>query len=81
MLDYVWLLKLIYRDVSGGPVVKNLPSNAGDVGLIPGLGISIQHASEQQSLWATNTELVHHNEDPVQWKINKQLKKKLPITI
>ena len=22
----------------GGPVVKNLPANAGDMGLIPGLG-------------------------------------------
>ena len=74
MLGYVWLLKLIYRDFSGGPVVKmvkNPLSNAGDVGLIPGLRINIQHASEQQSPWATNTELVHHNEDPGQPKIKK----------
>ena len=76
MLGYVWLFKLIYRDFSGGPVGKNPPSNAGDVGLIPGLGINIQHASEQQSPWATNTELVHHNEGLVQPKINKQLKNK-----
>ena len=26
--------------VPGGPVVKNLPANAGDVGSIPGLGRS-----------------------------------------
>lgn len=25
-------------DFSGGPVVKNSPANAGDTGLIPGLG-------------------------------------------
>ena len=28
------------RDFSGVPVVKNLPANAGDMGLIPGLGRS-----------------------------------------
>ena len=26
------------RDLPGGPVVKNPPANAGDMGLIPGLG-------------------------------------------
>ena len=26
------------RDIPRGPVVKNLPGNAGDKGLIPGLG-------------------------------------------
>ena len=31
------------RDFPGGPVVKNLPSNAGDVGLIPGQGTKIPH--------------------------------------
>ena len=31
----------------GGPVVKNLLSNAGDVGLIPGQGIKIPHAVGQ----------------------------------
>jgi len=25
-------------DLSGGPVVKNLPANAGDMGSMPGLG-------------------------------------------
>ena len=28
----------IYRDFPGGAVVKNLPANAGDMGLIPGPG-------------------------------------------
>ena len=32
-----WILSL-YADFSGGLVVKNPPSNAGNVGLIPGLG-------------------------------------------
>ena len=36
------------RDFSGGPVVKNPPANAGEVGLIPGLG-RFPHTSEQQS--------------------------------
>ena len=30
-------------DFSGGPVVKNLPCNAGDMGSIPGWGIKILH--------------------------------------
>ena len=28
------------EDFPGGPAVRNLPANAGDVGLIPGLGRS-----------------------------------------
>ena len=39
-----------YRDFPG-PVVKNLPSNAGDMGLIPGLGTKISHAVGQPSPW------------------------------
>ena len=35
------LLKIIrLRDFPGGAVVKNPPANAGDMGLIPGLGRS-----------------------------------------
>ena len=34
---------------TGGPVVKNLPSNAADVGLIPVQGTEISHAAEQLS--------------------------------
>ena len=32
-------------DFCGGPVVKTSPSNAGDMGSIPGQGAKIQHAS------------------------------------
>ena len=33
------------RDYPGGPVLKNLPSNAGGMGSIPGGGIKIPHAT------------------------------------
>ena len=46
------------RDFPGGPVVKNPPYNAGDVGLIPGQGTKTPHAVGQLSLHATTTELV-----------------------
>ena len=49
-------------DVPGGPVVKNLPSSAGDVGSIPGEGTKIPHAAGQLSPRATTTELSHLNE-------------------
>ena len=42
-----------YRDTSGGPVVKNLPSNAGDVSSIPGQGTKTPHAMVQLSLCTT----------------------------
>ena len=38
------------RDFPGGPVAKNLPSNAGDAGSIPGRGTKIPHAVEQLPL-------------------------------
>ena len=38
-------------------MVKNLPSNAGDVGSIPGQGTKIPYAAGQLSLRATTTEL------------------------
>ena len=44
------------RYFAGGPVVKNLPANAGDMGSIPGLGTNITHAAGQLSLCATTTE-------------------------
>ena len=34
----------------GGPVVKNRPSNVGDVGLIPGQGTKILHAGGANKL-------------------------------
>ena len=43
-------MKSTGRDIPGGPAVKNPPSNAGNVGLIPGKGIKIPHAMGQLSL-------------------------------
>ena len=40
-------------DFSGGPVVRNLPCIAGDIGSIPGWGTNIPHAAEQLSPSAT----------------------------
>ena len=44
----------------GGPVVKNLPSNAGDKGLIPGGGTKSPQATGQLSLQVTTTEPRSH---------------------
>ena len=41
------------RDLPGGPVVKNSPSNAENVGSIPGRGIKIPYATGQLSSHAT----------------------------
>ena len=49
-LHNAWLASL---DFCGGPVVKNLPSNARDIGLIPGHGTKIPHVSGQLSPHAT----------------------------
>ena len=43
-------------DFPGGPMVENLPPNAGDVGLTPGPGAWTTHAAEQQRLYTTTTE-------------------------
>ena len=43
-------------DFPGGPVVKNLPSNAGDVGLITARRTKIPHATGQLSPRATTSE-------------------------
>ena len=43
-------------DFPGSPVVKNLPANAGDTGLVPGPGTKILHAEEQLSPCAATTE-------------------------
>ena len=50
-------LKIKKGDFPGGPLVKNLPYNAGDVGLIPGQGTEIPHAVGQLSPRDTTTEL------------------------
>ena len=51
-------------DFPGGPVVKNLPSNAGDTSWIPGQGTVIPHATGQLSPRATTTELSRLNQSP-----------------
>ena len=50
------------RDYPGGPVVKNPPCNAGDLGSIRGWGTKIPHATEQLSLHVATRESTHHNE-------------------
>ena len=52
-------LKGLSWDFPGGPVVKNLPSDAGDMGLVPGRATKISHATGQLSLRAL--EPVRHN--------------------
>ena len=46
----------MHRDFPGGPLIKNPPSNAGDVGSIPGQGTKIPHAVGQQSPHTATTE-------------------------
>ena len=41
----IMLYYLVWGDFPGGPVVKNPPSNAGDAGLVLGLGTKIPHAA------------------------------------
>ena len=41
--------KEIFKDFSGGPVVKNLLCNSGDPSLIPGLRTKILHAGQPKS--------------------------------
>ena len=52
------------RDFPGSPVVKNLPPNAGDPGLLPKWRTKIPHAAEQLSLGTSARELAHHNQRP-----------------
>ena len=52
-------LSIKIRDFPGGPVVKNLPSNAGDAGSIPGQGIKTPHSKGQLSPQATTTKPTH----------------------
>ena len=50
-----------HRDFPGGPMVKNLPCNAGDVGSMPGWGTKILHPLDQLSLHTTISESTCHN--------------------
>ena len=51
-----------FLDFPGGPVVKNLPYNAGESGLIPGQGTKIPHAVGQLNPGTTTTEFTCVNE-------------------
>ena len=53
------LLYLDRQDFPGGPVAGTPPSNAGDVGSVPGWGTNISHAAGQLSPHAL--EPTHHN--------------------
>ena len=52
-------------DFPGGPVVRNLPSNAGNLGLIPGRGTKIPHATGQLSPHALEPARTRTRETPV----------------
>ena len=77
------------RDFPGGPVVKNLPSTAGDVGLIPGWGTKIPYTMEQLSPCAATTEPSSHNQREAQGlqqrpstaKIKKQTPRKRAVLV
>ena len=60
----------------GGPVVNNLPSEAGDLGSIPGWGTKIPHATGQVGLHAASCseEPECHSEDPEEPKKKKKKK-------
>ena len=49
-------LQEMWGNFPGGSVVKNLPSNTGDTGSIPGQGTKIPCAVEQLSPGTTSTE-------------------------
>lgn len=62
------LLETHFRELSGGLEIKNQPSNAGDLGSIPGKGTKTPQAWGQPHLLKTGraasagtTEPVHHS--------------------
>ena len=63
-----------FRDFPGDPVVKNPPSNAGDVGSIPSHEIKILHAVGQQSP-STAVKTQHSQIQSINHSINLKKKK------
>ena len=59
-------------DLPGGPVVKNLPSNAGDEGSIPGQGTKIPDATRQLSPCAS-VKILHATTKIWCSQINKEM--------
>ena len=53
----LFLIKESLWDFPGGPVVKSLPCNAGDMSSIPGGGTKTPHDKKQLSLQATTSEI------------------------
>ena len=49
------------QDFPSGPVVRNPPCNAGDVGLIPDQGTRIPHAVRHLNLYTTTKGLMKSN--------------------
>ena len=67
----MWVnLKHHCRDFPGGPMVKNLPANAGDASSIPGPGTKIPQALEQLSLHTTKKILYNTTKTSIS-QINK----------
>ena len=48
-LEHCAALLKVFQDFPSGPLAKNSPSNAGDMGLILGLGTEITYAAGQLS--------------------------------
>ena len=73
-------------DFLGGPVVKNLPCNVGDAGLIHSQGtkiLHVLHVVEQLSSYAITTEpttreSLHHSKDPT-WHNNLACRNQDPM--
>ena len=61
-----------FRNFPCCSVVKNRPSNAGNVGSIPGRGTKIPHALGQLSSCTTTREPAHHNSDRKQSEIDPE---------
>ena len=69
----MWNLKYDTRDFPASPWVKNLPSNAGHMGSIPGQGTKIPHAMGQLSPHTATKKIPHAaTKTPMQPKVNKK---------
>ena len=55
---------ILKRDLPSGPVVKNPPFNAGEMGSFPGCRTRVPYTTEQLSLSSTTRESMCLNEDP-----------------
>ena len=71
---YMYIYIYVYMGFSGSSVIKNLPADAGDAGLIPGLGSSpggrndnplqyscLENPMDRGGLWSIGSQRVGHN--------------------